>query len=261
MNFGDILSKLLGNQEVSPEHKAKMEEQLKTDFKKEMETPPVIALIGLSGVGKSSTINALFGTKLAVSHFESCTKEGERLSLKGEKGDIIVYDMPGLGEGRTQDEKHKKTYFDILPKCDVVLWVMVAHSDGRGGMTFSQDVLENVVAKACDLRRLVIGVNQADLMQPLNWIEKANIPSKEQENYLEMRIKDVRAKLLEVAPNLPAERIIYYSAQKRYRLEQLFSTLMDACADERAWVLKSRAHIADYTELIDPEILQLLKSK
>jgi hypothetical protein len=32
--------------------------------------------------------------------------------------------------------------------------------------------------------------------------------------------------------------------------------MMDACPDKRAWVLESRMEVADFTELIDSEILK-----
>jgi uncharacterized protein len=260
--FSKLLDKVLEGQNIDTEGKKKIKNQLFIEKEQALKTPPKIALIGTSGVGKSSTINSLFGTNLSVSHFQACTSVEEEIIITGKNGDIAIYDMPGLGEDIDEDEKHIETYARVLPTCDVVLWIMVANGAGRA-MAFDQIVLRDVINRISPkiLDRLVIGLNQADLMEPMDWINNANIPSKEQKENLEYRVTDVRKKLGKVVPNLSTERIIYYSAKKRFRLVQLFQALMYACPDDRAWVLESRRSIADYTELIDPEILKLINRK
>ena len=54
------------------------------------ERPPTIGLVGVSGVGKSSTINSMFKTTLAVSHTVACTKEFKEteLSLHMHRGEM-----------------------------------------------------------------------------------------------------------------------------------------------------------------------------
>ena len=47
-----------------------------------------IAVIGQTGVGKTSTVNALFNTNLPVSHFGSCTQEPEPITVKTDKAAI-----------------------------------------------------------------------------------------------------------------------------------------------------------------------------
>jgi len=170
--------------------------------------------------------------------------------------------MPGLGEDEETDKKHVNTYNRILPQCDVILWIMVANGAGRA-MTFDQQMLRGVVSKIGNniLDRLVIGVNQADLIEPMNWIENANVPSEKQKEHLNLRIEDIKDKLSRVVEDLSRDRILYYSAKKRYRLVQLFEAMMNACPEEREWVLSGRESIADYRELIDPEILALIERK
>ncbi len=78
-------------------------------------TPPTIGLIGVSGVGKSSTINSMFKTNLAISHTSACTKEFEasRLRLQMKEGEVknefaslVVIDAPGLGEDIKLDPEY-----------------------------------------------------------------------------------------------------------------------------------------------------------
>lgn len=257
----NLVDSLLKGKGIPDEHKRKIAERTDLAINNELiNKPPVIALIGISGVGKSSTINALFGTDLPISHFKACTQKEEEILVKGKNGDIIIYDMPGLGEDIIQDEIHKKTYESVLPKCDVVLWILAAKS--RGSMSFEQLILRDFISvvSAGILDRLVIGVNQVDLIDPNDWIEEGNIPSKEQKQNIELRIEDVRTKLGRVIPNLSMDRILYYSATKNYRLVNLFGAMLDA-AKKRGWVLDSRKAIADYRKRIKPEIIKAIKNK
>jgi hypothetical protein len=54
------------------------------------------------------------------------------------------------------------------------------------------------------------------------------------------------------------DRIIPYSASRWYRLEDLFGAMLDACPDERAWVLYSRGKLASYLKKVDPDVLKSL---
>lgn len=259
--FRGLFSKLLLGQNLTEEQRetitSKAEERVDRELKYK---PPIIALIGISGVGKSSTINSLFGTNLEISHFKACTQKENEIKVTGRNGDLIIYDMPGLGEDIDQDEIHKKTYEKVLPNCDVVLWILAAKN--RGAITFEQMILRDFIGVASIgiLDRLVIGVNQVDLIDPNDWNTIGNFPSDEQEKNIKRRLADIKIKLGKVVPNLSSDRILYYSATKRYRLEDLFEAMIGA-AQKRAWILYSRKFIADYKELIAPEILNLLNKK
>ena len=43
-------------------------------------------------------------------------------------------------------------------------------------------------------------------------------------------------------------------------MNELFRAMMDACPIKRAWVLESRMDVAEFTELVDSEILKQLKN-
>lgn len=58
----------------------------------------------------------------------------------------------------------------------------------------------------------------------------------------------------EVLPNWKG-KIIGYSAHKRYNLPHLFDAMMDAVPNKRRWVVASRKALADFLELVDPQLL------
>ena len=231
--------------------------ELKKAAQEELSRSPKIALIGETGVGKSSTINAMFNAGLKTNHVKACTQESYELSipvseLSGNSGSIKIYDMPGLGEDLDADEKHKVTYKRVLKLCDVAVWVL----DGSTRhFTQTQLALRDVVSVAMgDLDRLVIGINKIDKIRPGEWNTDYNLPSPEQEESIEFKIIDVIEKIGKVCP-LKRERVIPYSAEKWYRLPDLLGAMLDACPKERAWVLYDRASLADFLKKISPDVL------
>jgi len=238
---------------LPPSEKEKIVETVKQRYEEKLNSPPTIAIIGKTGVGKSSTINSLFSTKLGVSHFESCTQKAKPVSLTNGKGKITVYDMPGLGEDIDKDEEHKEEYQKILPKCDVVRWIMnIADREMTSQQLYIKEIMTYLEG------RLVVCANKADLIHPNDWNENFNLPSEEQNKILKRRIVDIRMRLRKVVPQLSEDVIVYYSATKRYKLVTLFRAMLEACPKHTAWVLGQRIDLADFKELIDKDLLKKL---
>ncbi len=201
--------------------------------------PPTICVIGLSGSGKSSTINAMFGTNKRVSAttrgthrfradvFEIVSQRVEGAALKCA---LRVLDAPGLGEDVSLDENYLGRYRHHLKdkKCDIVLWIAAARNRAlaldQQYLTRLSDVLPNVV----------IGINQVDLVEPLNWNTGINMPSREQDEAIKEIAADRHTKLTKC---LRGEcRTIAYSALKYYNLQSLFAACLDASPLDRRWM-------------------------
>jgi len=219
-------------------------------FVAEEAKPPRIALIGETGVGKSSTINALFGHGLEISHTRACTQiETEVTGMRGRP--VHVFDMPGLGEDVDADEKHYDTYKRVLPTVDLIVWIVKA--DNRA-MTHIQVALERLLKQAIlDPARLVVAMNQVDLVQPGTWDPLINLPSPEQEATIRARRDDIMQKLQKVV-NLADRQVVAYSATTYYNLDELFESMLGACDGTRRWVLNDRADRADFNSLVAPAV-------
>ncbi|MGO8995279.1 MAG: GTPase family protein [Polyangiaceae bacterium] len=208
---------------------------------------PRIAMIGETGVGKSSTINALFAEGLPVSHSRACTQLETELDI-AEGRRLRVIDLPGLGEDLEADKRHEETYARVLPGVDVVLWILKA--DNRA-MTHVQAALRRLIRrKILNPRRLVVALNQVDLLQPGAWDLSVNQPSVEQEQTIAERRNDVQTKLRQATRRLPDRQIVAYSALRFFNLELLLEALLLACDDERRWILKENARCADFNSLV-----------
>lgn len=263
--------------EYIPElEKAGMSENDIKNLEKEVENyinkedPPKIAVVGLSGVGKSSTLNSLFNAGRETNDVISCTKKeaaiyGNVSEYLGSKGSIMVYDMPGLGEGIKEDKQHLETYRRILPNVDVVVWTISA---GDRKMKPEQEALLTLKNKfgRSFIDRLVIVINKADITAPgeTAWRRDFNMPSLEQQQNITIFEKYVADKVKEVLPEWKGE-IITYSAKYRYRLDILMTAIIKAVPKQRRWVYDKSSDVADFTELIDPKykdyILSMMKSK
>lgn len=223
--------------------------------------PPTIGLIGVSGVGKSSTINRLFKTSLATSDTVACTKEFEETevelafkegAVKDSVVQLRVIDAPGLGEEISLDPKYLEMYQKNLGKCDVIVWVMTARNRA---VALDQGYLEKLKAFHSNI---VFGLNQSDLVEPLDWNIEYNIPSKEQSHNLDIILKDRKEKLSSIVGR--EVKLVEYSSKTGYRLEELFATIIDSCPEERAWIFNSLKGFSykDYTPKV---VLDALKKR
>ncbi|MEB3830959.1 GTPase family protein [Phormidium sp. CCY1219] len=224
------------------------------------EPPPRFAFIGECGVGKSSTLNALFNAGLEVSHIEACTQTVKGVEVfcsqvDGVKGGLVAYDMPGLGESQLKQREHIKLYEEVLKDVDVALWILDAQNRAIASVQqYLQTELQAIHPQL--LERMVIALNKVDLVYPgaTDWIDSANLPSEQQEKNIHGRVKDVNKRIREVLPHWKG-RIVGYSAYRRYNLPQLFNAMMDAVPRKRKWVVASRKALADFRELVDPQLL------
>lgn len=200
------------------------------------EDPPTIGLIGTCGVGKSSTINAMFGTNLPTSPTIACTKnfiKNDFLAKTTQEHQLKlrVIDAPGLGEDIESDEKYLKEYKKELEKCDVILWIMTARNRATA---LDQVYLKNLL----DFKdKITFGLNQVDLTDPLDWNNELNTPSKEQKKNIQEIVKDRKIRLEKTLNQEIA--IIPYSAKTGYNLERLFVDLLKKSTKERKWLFST----------------------
>lgn len=227
---------------------------------------PKIALIGFTGVGKSSTLNALFNAGQPTSDVKACTQKeapiiGDVSKYTGSRGSIIVYDMPGLGEDLLSDKQHYQTYLQVLPVVDVAIWTF--HTGDRA-MTPMQDAmtkLSNSLGHEFE-HKLMFAINKADAIAPGEsyWNQLTNSPSSEQKHNIEELEEYIIDKIHQVLPGWKGP-IVTYSAKTRYRLESLITAMISVMPNDRRWLLDSVADVADPIELMDPRIKQYILEK
>lgn len=255
--------KILVDKGVAAEDIDKMEQQIQ-DKIQNIEAP-TIAIIGFTGVGKSSTLNALFNAGQLTSDVRACTQDAKQFTgnlepYTGKKGIVNIYDMPGLGESIAKDRIHYNVYEKILPVVDVIIWTF--HAEDRA-MTPMQNALLTLVKKLGPgfTNKLLFAINKADAIAPGEsaWNTKFNIPSREQRQNLDDFETYIRERIHEVLPRWDGP-IVSYSAKRRYHLDQLMTAMVEVMPKDKKWVLNNLADVADYTEFVAPEYLEYIKS-
>ncbi len=214
-----------------------IKQQLAENIARELEREPTICVIGVSGSAKSSTINTMFHTSLPISHTVACTKrfEENELALRMTQGQaegrtvkLVVYDAPGLGEDVRRDPEYLEMYHRHLPACDVALWVLSARNRA---VALDQQYLAQMKEFHA---KMVFGLSQVDLVEPMNWKPGLPIPSKEQEANIAEIVEDRGKRISETLGR--QVRLVPYSNHKGYNLEELFAALLTHVQGDRAWI-------------------------
>lgn len=186
-----------------------------------------ILLVGATGAGKSSTINALYefysGKHEAIP--TQYAKVGD--SVAPETMEITKYpmfpylniwDSPGLGDGKANDEMHHQKIAAFLKNTDIDLIMVIVDGSGRDLGTI-YNVLNKIILPNYYIKEnVVILVNQADMaMKGRNWNKEYNIPNAELQDFLNNQVISVQQRIKE-ATRLSVNSIIHYSAEKKFNL-------------------------------------------
>lgn len=191
---------------------------------------PRVGVLGKTGVGKSSLCNALFGKDVAlISDIEACTREPQEvfLSLKeDESGGIILIDVPGVGESRERDLEYKELYKKLLPKFDLVLWVLKA--DDRA-YSVDEEVYKSIVNPMNIISPILFVLNQSDKIEPhREWNSTESKPSSKQ-------LENIRkkAKIVSNSFGVRFDDVVAVSASEGFGLEGLVNQIVTVLPNEK----------------------------
>lgn len=236
--FNDFVSKIQGNSEISESDKAILLKNLAS-----LKDEKVHVLItGATGCGKSSTINALFGEEKAKIG-QGSNPETMHIARYDFKN-VILFDSPGLGDGKDADIRHAKGIMDKLLETkpdgslliDLVLVVLEGSTRDLG--TSYQLITEVIIPHlGDDHSRLLVAINQADVaMKGRYWDLEKNIPEPELISFLDEKVESTRKRIKE-ATGVNVEPIYYAAGYK------------DGKKPQYPWNLsKLMAHILQHTK-------------
>lgn len=204
-----------------------------------------LLVTGATGCGKSSTINALFNadvSKVGVG-VDPETMEIEKYEL----GNLVLWDSPGLGDGKEADNRHAKNLTAKLlerdadgnPLIDLVLVILDGSSRDMGT---SFEFISNVIVPNLgeDKSRILVAINQADMaMKGRGWDRVNNRPEPALEQFLQEKVESVRRRIKE-STGIDVEPI-YYSAgykdgdtpQRPYNLTKLLYQIVHYTPKEK----------------------------
>ncbi len=194
---------------------------------------PRVGVFGKTGAGKSSLCNALFGRDVCpVSDIAACTRSEQEVFLGiGSKG-MTLLDVPGVGESGARDQEYAQLYRTLLPKLDLVLWVIKA--DDRA-LASDEDFYKRIVSPYIQAGTpFFIVLNQVDKIEPFReWDEAAHQPGPRQACAIDEKRRAVAAYF-----GLPLDQVLPCAADEQYGLIELVDAVIHALPREkRAGVL------------------------
>jgi predicted GTPase len=133
--------------------------------------PFTISVMGQTGTGKTSLINALFGTDYPTSPVRATTREVTQHVHRAENGELHFFDMPGLGEF-AEGERRIAEYRKHLIESDVALWTI--HSDSKS-VTFDRQMLAQILGdrepeRSQLMNKITFVLTKVDVLVPTPWI-------------------------------------------------------------------------------------------
>ena len=149
-----------------------------------------IMITGATGSGKSSTINALFDANVAKVGFsvDPETMEIEKYTLQN----LILWDSPGLGDGKEADNRHAKNIIKKLNEVDrngnaLIDLVLVILDGSTRDLGTSYELINSVIIPNLGTNkkdRILVTINQSDVaMKGRHWNYNLNKPDITLENF------------------------------------------------------------------------------
>ncbi|EFE51997.1 TPA: 50S ribosome-binding GTPase [Proteus mirabilis] len=183
---------------------------------------PTIGLMGKTGAGKSSLINALFQSALSpVSNVSGCTRQAQLFNMTINNHTLTFIDLPGVGESLERDKEYHQLYRNLLPELDLIIWVLKA--DDRAWS--SDEQCYRFLTEQCGYQseRFLFVLNQADKIEPCRqWDEHNHQPSLEQVANLELKQQAV------ITAFKPHHPVMTVSAAEGFQLTELAEQLIQA---------------------------------
>ncbi len=197
-------------------------------------SPLDVMVTGVTGAGKSTTLNAFF-QKTVAKVGEGVDPETMELGSYSLNESFRLWDTPGLGDGIQKDNEHSKKIIDLLYKAynsqnnkygfiDMVL-VIIEGSNRDMGTTYK--LLNEVIIPNFQKNRLLVAINQADMaMKGRNWDHALNVPNQQLLSFLDEQAFSIRRRIQE-ATGVEIIKPVYYSARYNYNIKALFDLLIN----------------------------------
>lgn len=207
--------------------------------------PLDVMVTGVTGAGKSTTLNAFF-QKTVAKVGDGVDPETMELDSYKLNNFLRVWDTPGLGDGVEIDKIHKKKMVDLLYKTytsdgaiygfiDMVL-VIIEGANRDMGTTYT--LLNEVVVPNIQKDRIFVVINQADIaMKGRHWNYSTSTPDVQLLRFLDEQAYSIQNRVKE-ATGVSIMKPIYYSAEYGWNVQKVFDFIIDNMPTQRRTLMK-----------------------
>lgn len=200
--------------------------KLMKNFLKLKEQKINLMITGATGCGKSSTINALFNAEKAK---VGVGVDPETMDIqKYELENLILWDSPGLGDGKEADNRHAKNIIKKLNERDengnlLIDLVLVILDGSSRDLGMSYELINSVIIPNLGEdkeNRILVAINQADVaMKGRYWNYEENKPEPRLVEFLEEKVASVKRRIKE-GTGVDVDPIYYCAGFKEEGKEQ-----------------------------------------
>ena len=214
------------------------------DIEKKLEKarfrPLDVMVTGVTGAGKSTTLNTIFRKNVATVG-NGVDPETMYLDYYSLNDVFRLWDTPGLGDGVTNDETHKRKLVDLLYKTysldgNIYGWIdsiIVVLEGLNRDMGSTYTLLNEVIVPNIQAERILVVINQADMaMKGRHWNKEINRPDEVLLDFLEKQTISIQNRVKE-ATGVTIKKPVYYSAEYGYNVEKLLDFIIDNMIVER----------------------------
>ncbi len=219
------------------------------DIEKKLEKarfrPLDVMVTGVTGAGKSTTLNTIFRKNVATVG-NGVDPETMYLDYYLLNDVFRLWDTPGLGDGVTNDETHKRKLVDLLYKTysldgNIYGWIdsiIVVLEGLNRDMGSTYTLLNEVIVPNIQAERILVVINQADIaMKGRHWNKETNRPDEVLLDFLEKQAISIQNRVKE-ATGVTIRKPVYYSAEYGYNVEKLLDFIIDNMIVERRSLIR-----------------------
>lgn len=206
-----------------------------------------LMITGATGCGKSSTINALFDTEVAK---VGVGVDPETMEItRYDFDNLILWDSPGLGDGKEADTRHAKNIINKLHERDkngdlLIDLVLVILDGSTRDLGTSYELINSVIIPNLGEHkenRILVAINQADVaMKGRYWNYEENKPEPQLTQFLEEKVISVKKRIKE-GTGVDVDPIYYCAGFKEpgqkqsrpYNLSKLLSYIVHYTPTEK----------------------------
>ena len=183
-------------------------------------------ITGATGSGKSSTINALFNTEVAK---VGVGVDPETMDItKYDLDNLVLWDSPGLGDGKEADNRHANNIINKLDETDengnlLIDLVLVILDGSTRDLGTSYELINRVIIPNLGKNkenRILVAINQADVaMKGKFWDYENNRPEPPLQKFLDEKVASVKRRIKE-GTGVDVDPIYYCAGFKEEGLPQ-----------------------------------------
>lgn len=207
--------------------------------------PLDVMVVGVTGAGKSTTLNAFFQRTVAKVG-DGVDPETMELDAYELNDYFRVWDTPGLGDGVDADKIHKKKMVDLLYKTydaggktyGFVDLVVVIIEGANRDMGTTNTLLNEVIVPNIQKDRILVIINQADVaMKGRHWDYENKKPDSQLLEYLEKQAYSIKERVKE-ATGVTIMKPVYYSAEYGWNVDKVFDLIIDNMPSSRRELIR-----------------------